>query len=63
MRIRPKFKEGDAVGIMHEGRKYTGKVFVVDMTDRGYRYDVMCSKPEKLIIKHIFEDELLGVHP
>jgi len=59
MRIKPKFEEGDTVGIMHKGSKYAGKVFVVDITDKGYRYDVMCSKPEKLIIKHIFENELL----
>ena len=59
MKIKPKFKEGDTVGIMHKSIKYTGKVFVVDTTDKGYRYDVICYKPEKLIIKHIFEDELL----
>lgn len=43
---------------MHKGRKYYGKVFVVDIMDKGYRYDVMCSKPERLIMKHVSEDEL-----
>ncbi len=56
--MNPKYKEGDTVSLEFRGKKYTGKVFIIDTTDKGYRYDIMCSKPEKVLIKHVFEDKL-----
>lgn len=55
--MNPKFKEGDRVSLELKDKKYIGKVFIIDITDKGYRYDIMCSKPEKVLIKHVFEDD------
>ena len=48
--MNPKYKEGDVVSIKYNRKKYTGKVFVIDITNKGYGYDIMCSKPKKVLI-------------
>jgi len=52
-----KFKEGESVVFLHRGQDYKGTIEIIDVTDKGYRYDVMCILPEKILIKHIYEDD------
>ena len=56
--MNSKFKEGDKVSIRFKGKEYLGKVYIIDNMPNGFRYDVMCSEPEKVVIKHCDEDKL-----
>ena len=56
--MKQKFRIGYKVGLEFKGENYQGEIYIVDMLPKGFRYDVMCDKPEKLLIKHVFEKEL-----
>ncbi|MFH0874751.1 MAG: hypothetical protein V1859_02350 [archaeon] len=57
--MNPKYKIGDKARLLIEGKEYSGEIFIRDNTDNGWRYDVMCSKPKKILIKHVYEKKLL----
>ncbi len=59
--MEPKFKKGNKVSLQFKGKKYIGKVYIIDNLYNGYRYDVMCSEPEKVLMKHCDEDKLKKV--
>ncbi|MAF35516.1 hypothetical protein CL622_00140 [archaeon] len=54
--MRPKFKIGNSVELEFRKKKYIGKIYIIDRRPDGYSYDIMCSKPEKVLIKHVKED-------
>lgn len=56
--MKAKFKLGKKVTLKHEGKEYAGEIYIIDVTDKGYRYDIMCYKPEKILIKHVFEQDI-----
>lgn len=56
--MNPNFKIGDGVSTKIKGKPHTGKVFVADYTDKGWRYDVRVEKPEEIIIKHAYENQV-----
>ncbi len=58
MKRDSKFKKGDKVIFQLEGKMCTGEVYIIDNLPKGYRYDIMCSKPRKILIKHIYEVDL-----
>jgi len=55
--MKAKFKRGDKVSLEYNGKSYIGEIYIVDITPKGYRYDIMCSKPKKVLIKHVYEDD------
>jgi len=61
--MEPKFNVGDKVSLIHNKKKYCGVVLVRDFRNmywekEGYTYDVVCENPEKILIKHISENNL-----
>lgn len=58
--MKAKYKIGDKVSVRLEGKKYSGKVCVIDVIGYEFRYDIMCSKPKDLLIKHVFEKYVIS---
>ena len=62
IRMEPKYKEGELVEFRDSGKRFVGKVYIIDrIPGEGFRYDVNINKPEKILYKHIYEDELKKV--
>jgi len=61
--MKSKYKIGNKVSFMFDGKRYYGKIYIIDFIrdmEHDWRYDVMCSKPEKVLVKHIFEENIRG---
>ena len=59
LNTEPRYKEGELVEFKDSGKRLVGKVIIIDrIPGEGFRYDVRINKPEKILYKHIYEDDL-----